>query len=267
MKQHILRLLIVLILAVGIGFVIYYLVKDNSTFSVSDYAKEEFNKNSETYNLIETLRDDVNATFINNKTIYDSYLESFNYFTGFLTDNVTKNERDSIKVSFKDFNEKFASLKVSLKSLQNYLNEQNANQQELDGRKNKVCDNFNELNLSFYSLNLKLENIIKTKVFNNSYLDGTFALTSSKNLLLKTYLQLNANSKYSFVKSVADKVTALKNNGYRINEDAVKFSIKYNSVYSNVASLYYNYLDSDVTTADLNELLERLNKEAYYEEA
>ena len=264
MKQHILRLLIVLILAVGIGFVIFYLVKDNSVFNVSSFAKEEFNKNSNSYSLVEELRDEA-VIITNNKTIYDSLYESFNYYAKFLVNNVSKDERDSIKTSFQTFNEKYAELNFSLNSLKNYLQEQNRNETELNGRKEQVGEDFKNLNLSLYSIALKLENLVKVKVFNNTYLDATFALTSSKNLLLKTYLDINNGSKYSFVKSVADKVTALKEHNYFASEDSIKFAIKYNSIHNDVSTLFHDYIDNDVTNSDLNDLLIKLNKEAYYE--
>jgi len=266
MKQHILRLLIVLILVVGIGLIVFYFVKDNSTFNVLDYANENFEKNSQTYSLIEELNDNVNSDFSENKVIYDSLKESFGYFANFLTNTITKSERDIIKNDFSKFNESFNNLNISLNSLKNYLNESNLNETELTGRENKASGDFKELNFKFLELNLKLENMVKDKVFEGKYLDASFALTSCKNLLCKIYLTVEENSNQHFVNDVINKVSKLKENYYQVSDDSIVFAIKYNENISEVENSFTYFFEHNEVPSNLSELVELLNKGEYYEE-
>lgn len=241
MKQHILRLIIVIVIALGVGLTVYFVTRDNTTFNADVFVREEINKNEDTYNKIISLNDKVNNDFLNNKTIYDSLNESVKYYSNFITNiNLNQKDRNNIRKQYENFDKCFSELKISLNSLESYLKETNQNETELNGRKEKVVLDFENLNKSFVSVNTEVEKIVLNKVFDKKYLDATFAITSGKNLLIKCYL--NNKTKYATVSGVIEKVSNLKENNYNVTDDAVKFAINYNKNYKEAEGIFTNYL-------------------------
>lgn len=262
MKQHILRLIIVIVVALGVGLTVYFVTRDNTTFNVDVFVREEINKNEDTYNKIISLSDKVNNDFLNNKTIYDSLNESVKYYSNFLTNiNLNQRDRNNIRKQYENFDKCYSELKTSLNSLESYLNETNQNETELNGRKEKVVLDFENLNKSFVSVNIVVEKIVFNKVFDKKYLDATFAITSGKNLLIKCYI--NNKTKYATVSGVIKKVSDLKANNYNVTEDAVKFAISYNEDYKGAEDIFTKYLlDQNI---DDNFLINFLTSGDFYE--
>lgn len=262
MKQHILRLIIVIVVALSVGLTVYFVTRDNTTFNVDVFVREETKKNEETYNKIISLNDKVNNDFLNNKTIYDSLNESVYYYSNFLINiNLNQTDRNNVRKQYEKFDECYSELKTSLNSLESYLNETNQNETELNGRKEKVVVDFENLNKSFVSVNSAIENIVFNKIFDKKYLDATFSITSGKNLLIKCYL--NNKTKYATVSGVIKKVSDLKTNNYNVTDDAVKFAISYNKDYKSAEDIFTKYLlDQNV---DDNFLINFLTSGDFYE--
>lgn len=263
MKQHILRLCIVLVLVVGVGFLVLFLVKDNSNFYVNDYTSSQMQTNAKTYEKIDEIKLNVNDEFVRNKIFYDSFEESLKFYNSFLINyNLDKSTRDSIKTEFKNFNDAYSNLSVSLNSLDSYLKEESPNAGELDGRKAKVNKDFVTLNNKFYDLTTLIENVVKNKIFDGKYLDASFSLTSCKNLLISKCLTSNY-AEFAFVNSVISKVTALKQANYKVNDKSVIFAVKYNEISGNVSDILQKYFESGEKD-DIN-FFNLLESEAYYE--
>lgn len=264
MKQHLLRLLIVLILAVGVGFTIYFLVKDNSKFYVNDYSYQFFTEKNELNKKIEDLTPYGNDTFLVNKKIYDSLKESLDYLNSRLINTtLTKNEREIVKESFRNLNNEYKNLDKSLISLESYLNETNKSETELSGRKERASADLNKVNKQLYILNNNVENLVLSKIYNDNYLDASFAINSAKNKMINCYF--STLKQKNFVLDTIQKFTELKNNNFKASSSAFIFARNYNQAKENIDSLFLNYYETENADVNFSNLLNFLKSEGYYE--
>lgn len=267
MKQHILRLLIVLVLVTGVGLILFFTLRDNTPFVVENFVYAENQKIEDIEEKFEDLNSKIDAKFSENKVIFDSFKQSVDYYVTILNNSkLNKEQVNEIKSIYKQFNEESDTIRFSLENVEKYLalsgSEQNAH--ELAGRKSKVNADFKKLNQAFYVLVETFENIALENIYNGTNLNVYASILSCKNIMNNCYLE--TENHFAFISSVNVRLNTLKNYEYKVSSEAVKFSIKYNETDKNVWKTdFYNYFATNTVTNDLNILLNFLNSGGYYE--
>lgn len=266
MKQHILRILIVLLIIVGIGLVVYFLTKDNSTLEVSTHIATKIESDKELKdNLIEVsvINEPI---FTENYFVYEVLENNAKYYSGFLIDlEINGSNKRSLDLLYKEYDENKQKLLESTNNLINYLNLQEQNVAELTGRKTKVFEDFSKLNKVYYKINNCLENLVTSRIYNGKNLNPLFNLTSCINILANSYL--NTNNNFSLLTSVVAKTSALKNNLNNIKTETINFAINFsNSNKTELEADFKNYFETLEASSEINAFLTFLTSEAYYEE-
>lgn len=266
MRQHILRLLIVLVLAVGIGLIIYFAVRDNTPFVPTTYITNNIEANEDLNENLTTLNSKVNAKFGEDVVIYNIYNDTSCYYASLLVNKtLSKSEASDLKKLYNDYRNKVDDLMFSTNSLINYLGLQDQNAEELEGRKNKVNTDFNALNKSYYNIVVKLENLVTSKIYSGKNYNVVGSLKSVLTMLTNGYN--NTRNNFSLVSDVNTKINSLIQNNSNASKDAVKFVIKFNSLdKQTLTNDFKNYFETSTVNDNLNILITFLNSEVYYEE-
>lgn len=266
MRQHILRLLIVLLLVVGIGFIIYFVVRDNTPFVPTSYISNNIQQDEKLKENLTTLSSSVNSKFTEDVVIYNIYNETSEYYASLLV-NITLNkvEASQLKNIYSDYRKKVNTLVASTNSLINYIGLENANENELLGRKEKVNLDFNALNKSYYNVVTSLENLVNSKIYAGKNYSVLGVLKSSLTILTNSY-NLTRNN-FTLIDNVNNKINAFELNNLRASESAVIYSIKFNELNRQTLIESFNaYFETSALTDDVTILLNFLNSEVYYEE-
>lgn len=266
MRQHILRLLIVLVIAVGIGIVVYFAVRDNTPFLVSNYIQTNIQEDKELKDNLNELSSKVNAKYNEDVAIYGIGENNSKYYASALINVVlTKEEANVVRAVYKEYRNDVKQLITSTNSLISYLNETNPNSLELEGRKDKVNTDFNEVNKSLYKVNVFLESLVNSKIYAGENFNVNFTLKSTLNILINAYNKTRNN--FSLIDSVNTKIVALETNNSNSSSEAVKFVVKFNQMgRQEIENTFVSYFTNGVASDDLNILLNFLNSEVYYEE-
>lgn len=266
MRQHILRLFIVLVLIVGISAVVFFFVKDNTPFVVSEYIITNQNKDKELQESITALGTKGNSKFTEDYAIYKMQNETSDYYASLLVNvNLSKKEAKEVKTLYSNYRKKANTLNSSIKSLINYTLLSNPNQTELEGRQLKVNNDFNALNKSYFNVVVHLENLVKNKIYKGQNYNVVGSLKSSLNMLINAYNQTRNN--FSFVSKVNDNINALILNNSYASSDIVKFVIKFNELNKQtLTENFVTYFTNGAINNEMNILIGYLNSEVYYEE-
>ena len=265
MRQHILRLLVVLALVVGIGVVVYFIVRDNTPFVPNVYITNNINEDAELKTNLSNLNSKVNLKFEEDAVVYNIYNETSKYYASLLINvELSKEEANEIKNLYKNYRTKADSLIFSTNSLIDYIALEDQNTTELAGRKEKVNTDFNALNKSYYNIVSHLENVVNTKIYGGKNNNVLGVLKSTVIVLTNIYNE-NRNN-FNFLSAVNEKLLEFTENNCDASDDAVKYVIKYNQLEKQtIINDFKNYFSSNTTSDDLNILINFLNSEVYYE--
>lgn len=266
MKQHILRLLIVLILAVGIGFVIYFLKRDNTPFVPTTFIASYINEDEDLKDNLSALSSKANSKFEEDVVIYNIYEDTLEYYSSLLVNiNFNKKEASTVKNLYKEYRNKVDDLIFSTNSLLEYLDLENQNATELSGRKEKVNTDFNALNKSYYKVVTFFENAVNDRVYNGKNYNTLGVLKSNLIILTNSYNE-NRNN-FSFLSDVNAKINDFVENNCNSSDSAIRYVIKFNQIdRQTLLNSFNTYFVNGTTNDDLNILLNFLNSEVYYEE-
>lgn len=265
MRQHILRLLIVLILAVGIGAIIYFAIQNNTPFVITDYINTESKKDVQVetnFNNLSSLND---ASFSENVFIYNVFEDSINYCVNLLTNaKFEKSEASQLKSAYKSYHEDMITLNNSMEILKDYLEDAEQNATELAGRKEKVNSDLVKVLKEKSNIVQLLNKLTTEKIYGGASFDTRFVLNNTIDIMSDCYLNFNTN--YTLLNSVNIKYNDFVSSKKVANDDMVKFVIKFNEMTENVVKQdFEQYFNNETESDNLRTLLSFLNSEAYYE--
>ncbi|MBE5745785.1 MAG: hypothetical protein E7359_00650 [Clostridiales bacterium] len=266
MRQHIVRLLIVLALVVGIGALIFSAINDNTPLNIVNFASEEAKSDAKVETEFDELNSKVDASFNEKVTSYNILDDNLNFYIELLTNaSFTKGEAGQIKNLFKTYRNEMNSLNTSMISLKNYLEDSEHNETELLGRKAKVNDDFVIVLNSKLDILKNLESLILSKIFDGNSYDSKFVLAMTNNILMDCYIE--NNTKFEVLTAVNTKTKAFINSKQVASDNIVKYTIKFNQMTRSVVIADFGeYFKTNTVSSNLQILLNYLNSEAYYEE-
>ena len=278
--KHIVRLLVVLVIACGVGFLIFKVANNNAPFVLSEFAIKENASNKQFNENLDLLKEKFSTTsenytkFCQFNEIYKSFDDTLNYYENILNGvSLSKNEIEDIKKGFNSVHERLNTLDVAVNSLISYLNTEEANPSQTNGREIKVNEEYKNVLKECLNLNLALENLIVSKVYNNKCLDPTMNLYVCKNLLVKCHFNSDFKN-FGFLSSVQNKISDFVLNGENASDNLVKFVVLFGEFdkidWQNRFIEYFQNnevveSENKISVTDFNNLLDCLNKEAYYE--
>ncbi len=278
--KHIVRLLVVLVIACGVGFLIFKVANNNAPFVLSEFAIKENASNKQFNENLDLLKEKFSTTsenytkFCQFNEIYKSFDDTLNYYENILNSvSLSKNEIEDIKKGFKSVHERLNTLDVAVNSLISYLNTEEANSSKTNGREIKVNEEYKNVLKECLNLNLALENLIVSKVYNNKCLDPTMNLYVCKNLLVKCHFNSDLKN-FGFLSSVQNKISDFVLNGENASDNLIKFVVLFDEFdkidWQNRFIEYFQNnevveSENKISVTDFNNLLDCLNKEAYYE--
>lgn len=266
MRQHILRILIVVILLTGIGFLIFGIAGKETKFNLSDSIQENFKAN-EIFNEMNLAKSEnsIDIKFNQNVEVFNVLKENFDHFGGLLLSvELNESEKKRIKNYFDDYKEKFNVLKSSFEMVKAYQKETNPDESQMNQRIEKLNSDFNAFNKNFYDLTYFLEKTYKNRFLEDGLYDISSSLYSIKGILANANLQTQKN--FSLVISFDGKVDALEANEFRYNENAIQIAIKFNEKnYDFWIDSFEQYFYNEATNDDLTTLLSLISSEVYYE--
>lgn len=278
--KHIVRLLVVLVIACGVGFLIFKVANNNAPFVLSEFAIKENASNNQFNENLDLLKEKFSTVsenytkFCQFNEIYKSFDDTLNYYENILNSvSLSKNEIEDIKKGFKSVHERLNTLDVAVNSLISYLNTEEANSSETNGREIKVNEEYKNVLKECLNLNLALENLIVSKVYNNKCLDPTMNLYVCKNLLVKCHFNSDFKN-FGFLSSVQNKISDFVLNGENASDNLIKFVVLFGEFdkidWQNRFIEYFQNnevveSENKISVTDFNNLLDCLNKEAYYE--
>ena len=278
--KHVVRLLVVLIIACGIGFAIFKIVQNNTPFSLNSYIlsqQETFNK---TDSGIESLSSKFNhasssfETFSRYNEIYKSLKSDLSFCENLLNStSISKNEANEIKENFENVKTNMNNFVDAMNSLKSYLDlpleEQSST--EIDGREKLVNEKFNAVIIAQINLESLLLKLTNTKVYADNCFDAGFNLIDCKKILIKSYLK--TGNKFDLFASVNLKINEFFENNQKLNEKLEQFIILFKQyTEKNWQDRFDEYFefnevikDSTISVSNFNYMLNYLNLEAYYE--
>lgn len=281
--KHIVRLLVVLVIACGIGLGIYFVARDNAPFVLSEYLIEENNLKKQHNENLFSLKENLDSTsenysaFCQYEEIYKGLeISAKTYETILNSVSLDKNEVNKIKNNFNAFNEKLKTLDNSVTLMKNYLDPEkteNPATSEERSRERKVNLDFKSVIEQFLVVNDYFEDLTLKKVYNNKCFDNLINLHIAKNLIAKNCVNSN-NKNYGLLLGVQNKIQAFCDKNQNASKDTVKFSILFAGYNKNSWNgKFKEYFDNDeviaseneVKVADFNKLLDYLNMGVYYE--
>lgn len=266
MRQHLLRLLIVLILVVGIGVIVFSALKDNTPFNIAEYVNSENKKDSEIEENLVDLNSLVNSSFSEKVVINNFYKSSLNYLSSLLNNQkLSKQEVSIIKNNYRDYRTQMNLLNNSMVSLKSYMQDSELNSSELEGRKESVNENFSNVLLEKNKILNTFKNLVNSKIYNGKNNDAKIVLINTNNIIVKNYLT-NDNVSFSLLNNVMSKTQDLINSNGLVVDDIVKFVIKFNEMGEEIViQVFENYFETSFISENLSLILNYLNSEVYYE--
>lgn len=266
MRQHILRLVIVFVLLLGIGFVVFSVIKDNSVFNMAEFINGENSKDVSLEQNIETLNTSVDSSFNEKVIINNFYSTSIEYFNGLLTNqNLDKQAVSKLKNNYRSYRSKVKIFNNSMISLISYSQDPEQNATELAGRKEHVNNCFVNVLLEKHNILNSLKDIVNSKIFGENNYDVKTILLTTNNMIIASYLE-NENVVFKFLNDTIIKTNDLVNANKIVNDNMIKFAIKYNEMgETTVEQSFKTYFQTLEASEDLSLLINYLNSEVYYE--
>lgn len=270
MKQHILRLLIVLCLVVGFGAIIISCTNKNAPFVVTEFVNNQSKQDKKIEDNFGVLNSIENySSFTEKVAIYNSLDNNINFYTKLLVNaNFSKDETSKIKNAFKQYQSEVNKLNSSMIMLKSYISDPNKNTIELEGRKNKVNNDF----LTVLSKKIEIVNALnktaKSKIYSDNCFDAKFILVNTTNILSDLYLDnLTIRNNFTFTNNVIVKTNSFINSNKIAVDNIIKYVIKFNQMTEQTVKSDFNvYFQNGTVNDDLQVLINYLNSEAYYEE-
>lgn len=278
--KHVVRLLVVLIIACGIGFAIFKIVENNTPFSLNSYVLSQQDIVSKTDSGIESLNSKFNhesssfEIFSRNNEIYKSLKSDLNFCENLLNStSISKNEANEIKENFENIKTNMNNLIDVMNSLSSYLDlpESERSATEIDGREKLVNEKFNAVIVAQINLDNLLLKLTNTKVYADNCFDAGFNLIDCKKILIKSYLK--TGNKFDLFESVNLKINKFFENEQKLDEKLEQFIILFNKYsekdWQDRFDEYFEFneivKESNVSIEEFNYMLNYLNLEAYYE--
>ena len=277
--KKIVKLLIVLIVLCGLGFVIYKVVDKPETLNMNEYVSSQNEKINKTNGDLTNIKAKFNTTGENySKVSLESNLfEEINSATSFYFDllgdiELDKNDIKKIKSISTKFESALSELDEAITSLDNYLKLENKNDSEIFEREKKICEKLEILNNLSFELNENFGNICESKIFAGKSFDLGFKLVECKTMMIKSCKNAGGNN-FAFLTAVENKISDFFANNQNANNEMIKFVILFNNFEkSDWQHCFDAYFESGnvasynkISQTDFNNLLNCLNKESYYE--
>lgn len=264
MRQHILRLIIVLALVVGGFFIVSFFIKDSTPLNITTYVENNIQKDKDLKDNINSLGSDVNSLFTEDVIVFNSLEDISQFYAASLTNvKLDKDEVQKLKKLYNDYRKEVENLVFSTNSLIRYMALDNISNAELLGRKQRVNTDFNALNKSYVLVVEELENLLLTKIYGGDSFNSACVLKSTYTLILNAYNQTRNN--FNFVNDVRNKISAFENS-FKPSDTTIKLCIKYNNLErATLKQDFVAYFTSSTTNEDLQIILNCLNSGVYYE--
>lgn len=282
MKQHILRLLIVLILLVGIGAGIYFLFIKERDYLASTVIKNELAKTEELQKLLfgedgKNIGWTASGEYTNQKIIYQEFTNNLQEYSVILLNTKIPSEfASTLKNNFKEFQKNVDKLVDSGKILRKYLLLSSQDATEKEGRYNIVVADIKQVNKSFYKIVSTFDRVVESCVYQgrNSTILGS--LTSCENILWNAYLTSDNNFNLSYQTST--KVNDLRNNLGKVKDNMTTFMVRFNARTLNEWESDFTNCFTEVTDfsavdpfyttkyANIFGIINYLTQEEYYEQ-
>ncbi len=269
MKQHIIRLVVVLILAAIIGFAVYKIVDKNTPFKMNAYFVEQNEKIALTESNLTKVKDKVNEEFQTNLKIFVGYKTDLSEYVKFLNAyEISKEDGQKIKIKFATLVEKTTVVNSTVEELENYLGLSDANADTLNGIKGKLNDKLSTCLDEFYSLNNFVATFVESKIFAGKSYDTTFVLLNVRDIIFETYknLETKTTDNRTFVNKVNTKIDKYLQNGENPTTNILKLAVEIGKFdETELIENFKLYFESGATVGDFELVIKYLSSEVYYE--